>query len=218
MTRNKYPEQTVASILAVAERLFIEQGYEKTSIQDILAQVNFSKGAVYHHFPSKESILDAVMERHMARTAQMLEELILTVQAESARAKVTAILEEITTSDEASALDHLLVAQLKNPQFTVLSIRKGTQTAAPLLADVLRTGQQDGSITTEYPRECVEVLLLLVNIWLSPVLFDRSATETATRLTFLQEMMRRMGADVISDSLVANILRRHSKIRAGLAE
>ena len=50
MSRNKYPEETVKRILDVAQRLFLEKGYENTSIQDIIDGLGgLSKGAVYHH-------------------------------------------------------------------------------------------------------------------------------------------------------------------------
>ena len=54
MPRNKYPEQTVEKILSAAERLFAQKGYAKTTLQDIIDTTGLSKGAVYHHFKSKE--------------------------------------------------------------------------------------------------------------------------------------------------------------------
>ena len=61
MARNKHPEETVNLILDVAFRLFMEKGYEHTSIQDIIDRLGgLSKGAIYHHFKSKEDILVAV--------------------------------------------------------------------------------------------------------------------------------------------------------------
>ena len=56
MPRNKHPEQTVQKILDVAERLFIEKGYDRASLQDIITATGLSKGAIYHHFTSKEDI------------------------------------------------------------------------------------------------------------------------------------------------------------------
>ena len=50
-------------ILAVAETLFCKKGYEKTSVQDILDQLNASKGSFYHHFPSKESLLEGICKK-----------------------------------------------------------------------------------------------------------------------------------------------------------
>ena len=39
MARNKYPEETVARILDAAQRLFLEKGYDQTTIQDIVDQL-----------------------------------------------------------------------------------------------------------------------------------------------------------------------------------
>ena len=64
MARNKYPEVTEERILDVAQRLFLEKGYENTTIQDIVNELGgLTKGAVYHHFKSKEEIMDAVGDR-----------------------------------------------------------------------------------------------------------------------------------------------------------
>ena len=73
VARNKHPEETVQLILDVAFRLFIEKGYEHTSIQDILDHLGgLSKGAIYHHFKSKEDILVAVIDRMTAESNGML--------------------------------------------------------------------------------------------------------------------------------------------------
>ena len=73
MARNKHPEQTRNFILETAFRLFIEKGYERTSIQDIIDQLGgLSKGAIYHHFKSKEDILTAVCERMTDESNQLL--------------------------------------------------------------------------------------------------------------------------------------------------
>lgn len=64
MARNKYPEVTEERILEAAQRLFLEKGYDNTTIQDIVDQLGgLTKGAVYHHFKSKEEILDKVGDR-----------------------------------------------------------------------------------------------------------------------------------------------------------
>ena len=55
-------------ILQAAERLFLEKGYDNTTIQDIVdALGDLTKGAVYHHFKSKEDIMEAVGDRMFVR-------------------------------------------------------------------------------------------------------------------------------------------------------
>ena len=68
MARNKYPEETVQKILAVSYRLFLEKGYDHTTIQDITDALGMSKGAVYHHFKSKEAILDRIYDQYYAES------------------------------------------------------------------------------------------------------------------------------------------------------
>lgn len=50
------------SILTTAEELFLEKGYDQTSVQDILDALTLSKGGFYHHFASKEQILQEICE------------------------------------------------------------------------------------------------------------------------------------------------------------
>ena len=64
MPRNKYPEETVQKILDAALHLFLEKGYEQTTILDIVDNMGgMTRGAFYHHFKSKEEVLDALGEK-----------------------------------------------------------------------------------------------------------------------------------------------------------
>src|SRR5579884_2374745 len=50
-------------ILDVAQRFVMTKGYEQMTIQDILDALQISKGAFYHHFDSKQALLEALVER-----------------------------------------------------------------------------------------------------------------------------------------------------------
>ena len=57
-------------LLDVATRLFAERGYDATSIGTVLEAARVSRGALYHHFPSKEALFEAVYDAAQARVAQ----------------------------------------------------------------------------------------------------------------------------------------------------
>lgn len=64
MPRNKYPEETVQKILDASLKLFLEKGYEQTTVLDIVDNLGgLTRGAFYHHFKSKEEVLDALSEQ-----------------------------------------------------------------------------------------------------------------------------------------------------------
>jgi AcrR family transcriptional regulator len=54
------PKNTRERILDVALDLFIEKGFDKTSLREIAEQLGFTKAALYYHFASKEDILMAL--------------------------------------------------------------------------------------------------------------------------------------------------------------
>ena len=63
-------------LLATAEKLFYTRGYEKTSVQDILTEMNFSKGGFYHHFDSKLAVLEAICEMRAKETCERAREVV----------------------------------------------------------------------------------------------------------------------------------------------
>lgn len=216
MARNKYPEQTLEQIMAVSAKLFMEKGYAKTSVQDIINEVGMSKGAIYHHFTSKEEILEAVMNQRSDRTADMFQTLIQSTQAANAREKLISLLEALAVDHDAHSLDALLCSQIHNPQFVVNGIKDCVLQDATQLASIMKQGMEDGSIRTEYPDECAEVFLLLLNVWMNPVLFMRDIEGTVRRLQFLQLMMKQLGVDVVSDSLIQKGMEQYKNMGAFL--
>jgi AcrR family transcriptional regulator len=55
-------EATRGQLIVIATRMFAEHGYEDTSIEAVLREAGVSRGSLYHHFPSKEALFEAVAE------------------------------------------------------------------------------------------------------------------------------------------------------------
>jgi AcrR family transcriptional regulator len=71
MTRaTERAQATRERFLAVATRLFAERGYEGTSIEAILDETGASRGSLYHHFPGKEALFEAVLTRLLEDTGR----------------------------------------------------------------------------------------------------------------------------------------------------
>ncbi|MGF1448002.1 MAG: TetR/AcrR family transcriptional regulator [Opitutales bacterium] len=61
-TRIRDPEQTRAALIAATVRLMLRQGYAATSVDQICAQANATKGAFFHHFSGKEAACEAAIQ------------------------------------------------------------------------------------------------------------------------------------------------------------
>jgi AcrR family transcriptional regulator len=71
--REMYSEATRAALLDEATALFAERGYSGTSLEDVASASQVTRGAVYHHFASKQALFEAVLELQEARvTAEVL--------------------------------------------------------------------------------------------------------------------------------------------------
>jgi AcrR family transcriptional regulator len=55
-------EETRAHILSAAQKKFSSSGYDAASVDDICAEAGVSKGAFYHHFPTKQAVFLALFE------------------------------------------------------------------------------------------------------------------------------------------------------------
>ena len=60
-------EETHARILKVAESLFAQKGFDATGVADICAAAGVSKGAFYHHFPTKQAVFQALLDNWLAQ-------------------------------------------------------------------------------------------------------------------------------------------------------
>lgn len=202
MARNKYPEVTVERILDVSQRLFLEKGYENTTIQDIVDELGgLTKGAVYHHFKSKEEIMDAVGDRMFfsnnpfeavrGRTdlngLQKLREAVRLNQSDQERVRLTA--QSIPIAKSPRLLQEMIVSNRK-----VLT---------PYFLELIEEGNRDGSMHTDYPREIAELLPLLTSLWLLPSVYPASREQMKRKFLFLGEMLEKMGVPLMDDSIRA---------------
>jgi AcrR family transcriptional regulator len=61
--REQYSEATRSALLDAATRRFAERGFAGTALEDVAADIQASRGAVYHHFASKTALFEAVFEQ-----------------------------------------------------------------------------------------------------------------------------------------------------------
>ncbi|MBB5912202.1 AcrR family transcriptional regulator [Nocardia transvalensis] len=81
--REMYAALTRNAIVEAARQLFVERGYDDTSVDDIATASNVSKGAVYHHFRDKQQVFAEVYREATAKVSVVVTEAVLRVPAES---------------------------------------------------------------------------------------------------------------------------------------
>ncbi len=156
----KEAEARKSEILDAAGALFMQKGYDATTISDIINKLGVARGLVYYHFKSKEDILDALLERTFVeyvsaankiskdKSIPVLERLFKTLAAMHAQ----------NGGEVIKAMNE----QLHKPQNALMhdKTRKLMMVRIPpILDDILRDGIAEGLFDTPYTYESVEMIV-----------------------------------------------------------
>ena len=206
MARNKHPEQTVTRILDTASTLFLQKGYDKTTLQDIIDATKLSKGAIYHHFASKEAILIAVVDRMGDFNSAVLAE-IRDRKGLTGAEKLRELFRTSMTLSFQGKILHMLPFLIENPKFMALQMESILNEAAPCyVLPILREGIADGSIRADYPEQLAEVLLLMTDLWLHPVLRPSTPEQVRARCAFFNQFTRQYGFELLDEDLIDTLV------------
>lgn len=150
-------------ILDVAEMLFSTKGFDATSTNDIINEIGIARGTLYHHFTSKEEILDSVIER---MTAQLIAKANMIVNDSSIK-----LYDRLTLSIMAlnvdSGIGKEVMNQVHKPQNALLHQKmqeRLVKGVVPLLEKLILEGCGQGLFTTKYPKEAAQMLLIYSNV------------------------------------------------------
>jgi AcrR family transcriptional regulator len=203
MARNKYPEITVEKILEVSQRLFLTKGYDNTTIQDIVDELGgLTRGAIYHHFKSKEEIMDALTnkmfrEKNPFDTVKNQKDLNGLQKMKMAMSLNQSDKERVNLSLQAMPI-------LKNPRILAGIIESNRQVLSPFWLELLTEGIKDGSIHTDYARELSE-LIPLFDLWLTPSIYPATSEEIFHKFLFIKDLFDKMGLPLIDDEIMETV-------------
>lgn len=201
MPRNKYPEETVQKILDASLKLFLEKGYENTTVLDIVGELGgLTRGAFYHHFKSKEAVLDA-LSNELFKVNNPFEK-VSQEKGLNGLQKLKKLLNDSTEETEYRKLNREALPLLKNPQILAEQIESNRDIIAPAYRKLIEEGIADGSIKTGHPKQVAELFTWLTNFWLIPSVYPFDREEGMERVLLIKEVTDAIGLPVIDEQLL----------------
>ncbi|MDO4739625.1 MAG: TetR/AcrR family transcriptional regulator [Eubacteriales bacterium] len=157
-------DQRRQAIIEAAEALFYKNGYEGTSVQDVLDVLKLSKGGFYHHFDSKLRLLEAICAQKV-ETACVFAQKALENAGEDALEQLNALLSHIGLLNQDN-LDFvgliIRVAYAGEGALLRDSLKRGyIEQLLPVTKQVVAAGLKQGVFFTLYPDRLAELLLNL---------------------------------------------------------
>ncbi|PJZ69174.1 TetR family transcriptional regulator [Leptospira perolatii] len=142
---------TKARILEESRKLFFAKGYETTSIQDILSALDIAKGTFYHHFQSKEELLEEIAVKFAQEANSMMVAEIRNLGTSVTgleKIRKALIVAHNWKKGKAGEIRFLLESLFSpaNLQLRDKIRRKSVDLCYPIFVQLLSEGQEDGSL------------------------------------------------------------------------
>ena len=200
----KTAEERKNEILNVAEQLFAEKGFDNASTNDIINKIGIARGTLYHHFGSKEEILDALVDRMTGQSISRAEAVI----SDQSIPLLDRLSKAVISLDVGSGAGAEVFEQIHKPQNALLHQKMQERLLSgvvPLIAKLIKEGNADGIFNSNYPDEAAEMIMIYANI-----AFDELADLTPEEMERKSQALichteRILGAE--EGSLKASIMR-----------
>ena len=152
-------------ILDVTQRLVYTKGYEQMAIQDILSELQISKGAFYHYFDSKPALLEALIERFAQEALELLNPIVqdphLPALEKLQHFFDTAVRWKTARKTFMIELLHVWYAD-HNAIVRQKMLAMSSRHTLPLLTAIFHQGIREGVLNMPYPDQIGVILLSLI--------------------------------------------------------
>ena len=156
----KKGEKRKQELLKIAYDMFVSRGYENTSVDEIIARAQIAKGTYYYYFPSKEKMLEDVIDMMIESEAEMAGQIVGSDMP--VPQKIVAIITSVKPAESEKAIKDALM----RPENVLMhdKIRKKLiEVVVPLFSKAVEEGVSKGIFTCDNIPERVRMLLVISN-------------------------------------------------------
>ena len=179
-------ENTIELILAVATEQFLKNGYEKTKLSDIINGLDgLTKGAIYHYFDSKEDIFNEVAN-NIGKQNKSIFDAIKYSNDINGSEKITKLVSLSINNEIMETITSITPKLIHSPKLLTSFLEQMQKVTIPeYFIPIIKEGIEDGSIIADNPNELAELLAVLLNIWLNPLIFNTSKETLISKINLI---------------------------------
>lgn len=169
------------------------------SVSDIAQKAGIGKGSIYYYFNSKNDIIEAVIERSYAIAIEKSKEMVSAPDLD-AFTKMEILFRtcmeassELKRQEESSSFMEIQQSALTHQKFVSFLIKS----LKPILSDIIRQGNIEGTISCDYPEDIAEIVLLVLIVKFDNHILPSSPQEIRQLLYAFSIMQSKsMGIDI----------------------
>ena len=194
----KKGERRKQELLNIAYRMFIEKGYENTSVDDIITEAGIAKGTYYYYFESKEATLEAVIEMMIEKAENVAKAALMNP------VPIPQKLASVVYAFQPNKDEIVITDVLERKENIVMHDKIGkkiVEVAVPILSDIVREGIAQGIFACTNVEERVKMLLIM-----SQNMFDYGAYSNKDIEVYVDMLEKSLGAKEGTMSFISGFL------------
>lgn len=194
----KKGERRKQDLLNIAYRMFIEKGYENTSVDDIIIEAGIAKGTYYYYFESKEATLEAVIEMMIEKAENVAKAALMNP------VPIPQKLASVVYAFQPNKDEIVITDVLERKENIVMHDKIGkkiVEVAVPILSDIVREGIAQGIFVCTNVEERVKMLLIM-----SQNMFDYGAYSNKDIEVYVDMLEKSLGAKEGTMSFISEFL------------
>ena len=192
-------ERRKKELLKIAYRMFIEKGYDNTSIDEIIAEAGIAKGTYYYHFPSKEATLEAVIDMMISEEAERAKSVI--TAPVPVPQKIIAVIMAMRPQQEESGIANTL-ERSENILMHDKINKRLLDVTTPILTDVVKEGVSQGIFDCTNIEERVKMILFICQR-----IFDSGSFNERDIEVFIDIVEKTFGAQAGTMGFIQELIR-----------
>ncbi len=160
----KDPDIRYNELIDIAENLFIEIGYDRTTVEDIVEKANVAKGTFYYYFESKDQILDAILLRYQKEILEIIEEITSKKDLNESE-KILEILASFRGMTKKPKKKRIIdfIHEERNATLHLKHEKRFISQITPYLTKIVNQGIREGLFHTDYAKEASFTILSITS-------------------------------------------------------
>lgn len=190
-------------ILDALQQLLDEKKIQNISVSEIARKAGIGKGSIYYYFPSKDAILDALIQRsyesplltakNLAAQTEISPFTRMAMLFQACRNSSAAFIKQKDNSSDNASAEDLAFLHQKYLKHLVSELK-------PDLTEIIKQGIENGEIHFDYPAALAEIVLIVIGVKLDNSLFPSTPAETEETLQGLISLLEK-GTEVTPGTL-----------------
>ncbi len=180
-------EERKREIVKKIWNIFLQHGYESTTLALIILELGISKGAFYHYFPSKEACADDAVNMFASNCVeQIVKKIGINLTADK---KIEQLITLCASTSLQNAAEYNKINSPNNAIFHEKLMASLVKKFAPVYASVIEQGISENIFQSNYPLETAEMILTLSNFFFDDDIFHWEPDRMKNQLLAFQDLL-----------------------------